>query len=224
MAADGSGEKGVGSLVRGWEVRSGVTERRSLDDLLGIAEEGFGLAEEAGQLARALAGRAEVLAALGDAVGAQRAVRGLLVVVDELPVGSGSVFACCQREVFGVVGGVWAALGETAAAYEALDRALRLCPAELVLERAGLELVVARCLVLEGDVAAGLAVAMRVLVELPDKWHTHPLHDTAGRVLAAVRGEEAGRAAVREYRELLRRRPFENRSVGSGSRSAWPEG
>lgn len=105
-----------------------------------------------------------------------------------------------------------------------MDRALGWGQAELVQERAGLELVVARCLAQEGDVAAGLAVAMRVLVELPDQWHTHPLYDTAGRVLAAVHGEEAGRSAVREYRELLRRRPFENRSVGSGSRSAWAEG
>jgi hypothetical protein len=71
--------------------------------------------------------------------------------------------------------------------------------------------------VVEGEVATGLAVAMRVLVELPDPWHTHPLYDVAGRVLSAVQGEELGRAAVRDYRELLRRRPFDNRTVGSGS-------
>lgn len=224
MAADSSGDRGVGSLVRGWEVRSGVVERRGHVELSGIAEEGFGLAEEPGQLARVLAGRAEVMAAMGDAVGAQRAVEGLLVVVGELPVGSSSVFKCSQREVFGAVGGVWATLGEPAAAYEVLDRALGLCPAEALRERAELELSVARCLMLEGDVAAGLAVAMRVLVELPDQWHTHPLYDAAGQVLGAVRGDAVGSPAVREYRELLRRRPFENRSVGSGSRYDWAEG
>jgi hypothetical protein len=67
-------------------------------------------------------------------------------------------------------------------------------------------------------------MAMRVLVELPDQWHTHYLYDAAGRVLSAVQGKELGRAAVRDYRELLTRRPYLNRSVGSGSSSAWAQG
>jgi hypothetical protein len=86
-------------------------------------------------------------------------------------------------------------------------------------ERAELELVVAHCLVVDRDVAAGLAVAMRVLVELPDQWHTHHLYDAADHVLTAVRGDEAGRAAVWDYQSLLKRRPFDNRTVGSGSSS-----
>lgn len=108
-------------------------------------------------------------------------------------------------------------------AYVALDQALRLRASETT-ERAELELVVARCLVMDDDVAAGLAVAMRVLVELPDQWHTHHLYDTASHVLAAVRGSDLGRAAVWDYGALLRRRPYENRSVGSGSSSSWQQG
>lgn len=223
-AADSSGERRIRSLVRSWEASSGMVERRPLHELLELAEEALTLADDPEQLARALAVRAQILAAMGDAEGAQRAVRGLLVVATELPPGSSSLFACSQREVFGVEGGVWTTLGEPSAAYEALDRALGLCPPERLRERAELELVLSRCLVVEGEAATGLAVAMRVLVELPDPWHTHPLYDVAGRVLSAVQGEELGRAAVRDYRELLRRRPFDNRTVGSGSSSGWSQG
>jgi hypothetical protein len=67
-------------------------------------------------------------------------------------------------------------------------------------------------------------MAMRVLVELPDQWHTHYLYDAAGRVLSAVQGKELCRAAVRDYRELLTRKPDLNRSVGSGSSPAWAQG
>ncbi|GAA1600994.1 hypothetical protein GCM10009789_64030 [Kribbella sancticallisti] len=223
-AADSSGERAVGSLVRGWEACSGLVERRSLPELQVLTAEALTLTADPEQTARALAARAQVFAALGDAAEAQRAIRDLLALTGELPAQAPSVFACSQQEVYGREGGVWATLGEPAAAYEALDRALSTCPPERLRERAELELLVARCLVIEGEVAAGLAVAMRVLVELPDQWHTHPLYDAAGRVLSAVRGEESGRAAVRDYRELLRRRPFDNRTVGSGSSSGWLQG
>jgi transcriptional regulator with XRE-family HTH domain/tetratricopeptide (TPR) repeat protein len=225
--ADSSAECGIGSLTRSWEATSGLSERRPLPQLLELAEGALAMADEPQQVARALAARARVLAAQGEAVEARQALQDLLAVAGELPVGpagTSSLFAWSQYESCGVEGVVHAALGEPTAAYPALDRALSLCPAEWLRERAELELVVARCLVLEGDVAAGLAVAMRVLVELPDQWHTLPLYDAARRVLSAVRGEELGRAAVRDYRELLRRRPFDNRTVGSGSSSGWSQG
>jgi hypothetical protein len=123
-----------------------------------------------------------------------------------------------------VEGRVCAELGYAAAGYVVLERALELCrPCNLV-ERAELELCLAHCLMVDSEVAAGLALAMRVLVELPDQWHTQYLYDAAGRVLSAVPGKELGRAAVRDYRELLGRRPYLNRSVGSGSSSAWAQG
>jgi hypothetical protein len=65
---------------------------------------------------------------------------------------------------------------------------------------------------------------MRVLVELPDQWHTLSLYEAGGRVLSAVPGKELVRPAVRDYRELLGRRPYLTRTVGSGSSSAWAQG
>jgi hypothetical protein len=164
---------------------------------------------------------------LGRGGDAHEALRELLGVAGDLPAEVGgitSVFGWAPYKLHAVEGSVCCELGYTGAGCVVLERALELCPAEHVGERAGFELGLARCLVLDGEVAAGLAMAMRVLVELPDQWHTHYLYDAAGRVLSAVQGKELGRAAVRDYRELLTRRPYLNRSVGSGSSSAWAQG
>lgn len=226
-AADNSAEPRVRSLARGWEAISGLSERRPLADLLELAEDALALADRPSFSARALAARAQILAQLDRAEDAQRALQDLLAVTDDLPVqpvGATSLFDWSKYKTSWVEGLVHAALGETDSAYVALDRALALCPTGSLRERAEVELVLARCLVLDGEVAAGLAVAMRVLVELPDQWHTHYLYEAAGRVLSAVQGKDLGRAAVRDYRELLVRRPYHNRSVGSGSSYAWPQG
>jgi transcriptional regulator with XRE-family HTH domain len=234
MTADGSGEPWTRSLVRGWEATSALSEHRPLPDLLHLADEALVLAgagpESSGQPscgARALAARALVLARLGRGGDAHEALRELLGLAGDLPAevgGTTSVFGWAAYKLHAVEGSVCCELGYTGAGYVVLERALELCPVEHVGERAGFELGLARCLVLDGEVAAGLAMAMRVLVELPDQWHTHYLYDAAGRVLSAVQGKELGRAAVRDYRELLTRRPYLNRSVGSGSSSAWAQG
>jgi tetratricopeptide (TPR) repeat protein len=226
-AADSSAEPRVRSLARGWEALSGLSERRPLADLLELTEDALALADRPSCIARALAAGAQILAQLDRAEDAQRALHDLLAVTDDLPVqpvGATSLFDWSEYKTSWVAGLVRVALGETDSAYMALDRALALCPTGSLRERAELELVLARCLVLDGEVAAGLAVAMRVLVELPDQWHSHYLYEAAGRVLSAVQGKDLGRAAVRDYRELLVRRPYHNRSVGSGSSSAWPQG
>ncbi|WP_344843021.1 XRE family transcriptional regulator [Kribbella ginsengisoli] len=244
--ADGSAERRIASLARSWEATSGLAERRSLPGLLELADDALTLADRPEEVARALAGRAQVLAALGEPAEALQAVRDLHAVTTDLPstvravgartsssavsgspvraaglagssvVGS-SPFGWGGFEAGAVEGRVCAALGDTLGAYLALDRALG-AGVFGASERAELELVVAQCLVMDGDTAAGLAVGMRVLVELPDEWHTHHLYETAGRVLSAVRGGDLARRAVRDFRELLGRRPYESRSVGSGSR------
>jgi hypothetical protein len=217
--ADGSTERRIASLARSWEAISGLAERRQLPGLLELADDALALADRPADVARALAAHARVLAALGEADQARQAVRDLQVVTADLPdrsAVSDSPFEWANSETYAVEGRVCAALRDTMGAYVALDQALGSCSSETT-ERAELELVVARCLVMDGDVAAGLAVAMRVLVELPDQWHTHHLYDAAGHVLAAVQGEELGRPAVWDYRELLRRRPYDDRTVGSGS-------
>jgi hypothetical protein len=223
--ADGSTERRIASLARGWEATSGLAEHRPLPGLLELAHEALALAEQPDEVARALAARARVLAAQGETAEVKRAVQDLQAVTAELQgrsTASSSPFEWSSSETCSVEGRVSATLGDTCSAYVALDHALRLRSSETT-ERAELELVVAHCLVMDDDVAAGLAVAMRVLVELPDQWHTHHLYDTAGHVLAAVRGDDLGRAAVWDYAALLRRRPFENRSVGSGSSSSWQQ-
>ncbi|MEV6281525.1 helix-turn-helix domain-containing protein [Kribbella sp. NPDC051770] len=189
-------------------------------ELLELAVDALTLAERPQDQARALAAQARLLAILGRPEEARQAVRLLPGGVDR----SGSVFGWAAYEPSSIESFVHTALRDTASAYIALDEALGLCPAERRRETAELRLMLAECLVLDGDVSTGLAMAMRTLVELEDQWHSPGLYDAGGRVLAAVQGKELTRPAVRDYRELLRRRPFAGRSVGSGSSSGDRQG
>ncbi len=235
-SAESSGDRLAMSLAHGWEAAGGLAERRPLGELLMLADEAVALATDspssgpvlggrAGCLARAQADRALVLAQQGLAASAWEAAQELIAVTSELPDEEATgLFDWTAYKVHAIEGQVCAELGYVAAGYVVLERALELCPLESRVERAELELSLARCLMVDGEVAAGLALAMRVLVELPDEWHTHYLYDAAGRVLSAVPGKELVRPAVRDYRELLGRRPYLNRSVGSGSSNAGAQG
>jgi hypothetical protein len=224
--ADGSSERRIAGLTRSSEATSGLAEHRPLPGLLELADDALTLADRPADVARALAARARVLAALGEPAEARQAVRDLHALTAGLPGRSAtrsSPFEWAAFEAGAIEGRVCAALGDTLGAYLALDQALGACSSETT-ERAELELVVAQCLVMDRDTAAGLAVAMRVLVELPDQWHTHHLYDTASHVLTAVQGSDLARAAVRDYRELLKRKPYDNRTVGIGSSSGGQQG
>jgi transcriptional regulator with XRE-family HTH domain len=218
--ADGSATPWIASQARSWQVISWTAES-SVDragatraaDLLQAGIEALTLAEQPHDRARALVAQARLLAVLGRPEEARQAVRLLPPAEDSPP----SVYGWASYEPASVASFVHTVLGDTASAYVALDRALGLCPAERRREGAELRLLLAECLVLDGDVSTGLAMAMRTLVELEDQWHSPSLYDAGGRVLAAVQGKELTRPAVRDYRELLRRRPFAGRSVGSGS-------
>jgi hypothetical protein len=126
-------------------------------------------------------------------------------------LGDSSLFGWPAYRVHSVGSFVYTSVGDTAAAYEAQDRAFDLCPAEYLRDRAELQLQRAHCLVQDGEVAAGLATAMRVLVELPDHCHTEFVYAAAGRVLSVVPAVDLGRPAVRDYRELMLRRPYQQR-------------
>lgn len=229
-AADSSADNHLGSFARAWEATSGLAEHRPPDDLVELADAAVALArrhpdhptEHASCIPRALASRALALAASGSAASALLALDEFLTATAEIPAMTNepSLYDWPEYRVCGVESQVHTSLGDTWAAYTAQDRALASCPPGW--ERAELELQLAQCLVMDSDVAAGLALAMRVLVELPDEWHTHVLYEAAGRVLSAVPGKELGRVAVRDYRQLLTRRPYQR--VGGGSSSSWPQG
>jgi Helix-turn-helix domain len=223
LAADSSGEPGIAARVRAWEAWSAPAEGRPLPEALMRADEAATSALEPRDRARALGARARVLALLNRSEEARRTLHELQQVSESLR-GTTALFEWPQYETDRVGSFVCTALGDTLHASVAQDRALAACPLECRRERAELELQSAECLIRDGEVATGLATAMRVLVELDDRWHTHHLYDVAGRALAAVQGRDAGRPAVRDYRELLRRRPYSGRTVGAGSSGGRTQG
>ena len=211
--ADSTDEGWLRSLVRAREVLSGLAERRPLQALLELADEALGVDEQAS--ARAARGLAS--AELGRHGEAHRALQELAGVGGELP-STGRLCDVAPYELHWFEGRLCARLGYGAAGCVLLARALELCPASWVGERAGLEMGLAQCLVVEDEVAAGLALALRVLVELPDEWHSYYLYDDGARVLGAVQQKEPALAGVAELRRLLVRRAYlSGRSVGSGS-------
>jgi hypothetical protein len=172
-----------------------------------------------GAVVQALAARALVLAELRRHGEAHRALQELIGGADELPSASTSSWPLTDwapYEVRGAEGRVCARLEYGAAGCVLLARAIELCPEDWLGERARLQLGLAECLVVDGEVAAGVALALRVLVELPDEGHTYYLYDDAERVLSAVRTRQPGMATT--LQELVGRRPYlDNRSVGTGS-------
>jgi transcriptional regulator with XRE-family HTH domain len=222
--ADNSGERWVPSRVRAREVVSGLAERRAPAELLDLADEALALRATVrpGCLAQAHAARARVLAELGRAAEAQLALQEFMGLADELPLAStasGSLSDWTEYEVHCAEGRVCARLGYGSAGCVLLARALELCPTEWLGERAAVEMGLAECLVVDGEAAAGVALAMRVLVELPDEWHSYYLYDAGERVLSVVRDKETGFPAARDLQELLARRVYlGGRSVGTGSR------
>lgn len=212
--ADSSGDVASRSLARSLEAIHGLYERRPRVELREIADQALALADRPDRIARALAARAQVLAAAGRAEEARLALQESVTVTGALPdevLGDTSLFGWPAYRVHCAGSFIYTAVGDTAAAYEAQDRAFDLCPAEFLRDRAELQLQRAHCLVQDGEVAAGLATAMRVLVELPDHCHTEFLYVAAGRVLSVVPAVDLGRPAVRDYRELLVRRPYQQR-------------
>ena len=106
-----------------------------------------------------------------------------------------------------------------------LGRALEECPEAWLGERAGVELGLAECLAVDGEIAASVALALRVLVELPDEWHTYYLYDAAERVLSVVREQQPGLAAAWDLQEVLRRQLYlGGRRVGTGSSTLQRQG
>ncbi|WP_427889921.1 helix-turn-helix domain-containing protein [Kribbella sp. GL6] len=195
-AADGVGS---GGTVRAREVICGLAERRALPELLELAEEAVGLARQS-YLPRAA--RALVLAELGRRQDAHSALQELIGIGDELAP---------PYQQHWAEGRVCTLLGYGVAGCVLLERARELCPESWVGERARLDLCLAECLAVAGEPAAGLAMGLRVLVELPDEWHDSLVYDAAERVLHVVQ-------ALPGSAELTWWLARSGRSVGGGSR------
>jgi transcriptional regulator with XRE-family HTH domain len=195
-AADGVGS---GAMVRAREAVSGLAERRPLPELLELAEEAVALDRQSylPRVARAL-----VLAELGQSQEARGALQELIGVGDQLAP---------TYQLHWAEGRVCTLLGYGVAGCVLLERARELCPESWIGDRARLDLCVAECLAVAGEVAAGLAMSLRVLVELPDEWRDTLVYDAAERVLRVVQ-TEPGAAELRWWLAQS------GRSVGGGSR------
>lgn len=220
--ADGCGDTGLGSLVRSRETTIGLSEGRVLSELLPLADEALALALQEplhpDQLLAARAVRARILAGLGRVVDAHELLPEVLSHANELPSASISP-GQTPYEVHAVEGSVCASLGYWTAGCLMFARALELCPGEWLEERALLELGMAECFAGSGQGPAALALALRVLIELPDEWHTTYVYAVAGRVLAAVRSREPGLRGLHDLDRLMAGRARVGRTVGSESSS-----
>ncbi|TCC17528.1 XRE family transcriptional regulator [Kribbella speibonae] len=198
------------ALVRAREVITGLAERRPLAELLELADESVALDRQAPGAAGCVPRTAQalVLAELGRTQEAHCALQELIGVGDELAP------EARPYQLHWAEGRVCTLLGYGVAGCVLLERARELCPESWIGERARLDLSLAECLVVAGETAAGLATALRVLVELPDEWHDSLVYDAGARVLHVVQAEPG----AAELRQLLARSAYRSgRSVGGGS-------
>lgn len=211
--ADSLGDGPLPAVARARETIIGLAERRPLTELLQLADESVALDRQAPGAAGCapLIARALVLAELGRTHEAQQALQELIGAGDEI---LRAMPQAQPYELHWAEGRVCTALGYGVAGCVLLERARELCPESWIGERARLDLSLAECLVVAGEVAAGLATALRVLVELPDEWHDTVVHDAADRVLRVVQAEPG---AVELRRLLARAVHRSGRSVGIGS-------
>lgn len=204
------------ALVCAREAISGRAERRPLPELLELADKAVAMARQTPSTTTCVpqAARALVLAELGRTEKTHQALQVLVGMGDDAVVTAARPIDWMPYQLHSAEGRVCASLGYGVPGCILLERARELCPETWIGERAKLELGVAECLAVAGEVAAGLATALRVLVELPDEWHDVWVYDAADRVLRVVQDKEPARPGAAELRRLLSRT---GRSVGSGS-------
>ena len=98
---------------------------------------------------------------------------------------------------------MYTALGDTAAAYQAQDRALALYPVPGGRGRAQMLLHRATCMVRDGDIAGGLGYATDVLDRLPSQHRTEHVLVIGRQTLAALPAVEQGRSEATELAARL---------------------
>lgn len=199
QAADQSGCVETRMWVRGWEVADGLYEQRPIPLILERAAEAdsVGGTNVSAGTAGMYAGLAQTLAVAGRKADALAALRRVADITDRLPArvvaDEDSMFGWPEVRLRHTESYVYTALGETAAAYEAQDRALALYPEALVRERAAMLLHRSTCMVRAGDVAGGVAHATGVLDGLPAEHRTELVYAIGRQTLAALPATERQR-------------------------------
>lgn len=200
-AADFAEDAPIRLWARDWEAVNGLYERRPVRAVIALAEEGLAISPAvcAGR-AGLLAAAAQARSTIGDTDGALTALRSLEVTTTAMPVhvqaDIDSMHGWPDFRLHHTASYVYTHLAQTAEAYTAQDAALAAYPPELARERAQVQMHRATCMVIDGEVTAGIDYAHQALDDLPAELHNALLAETVRKVVAAV--PERGRPEVVE--------------------------
>jgi hypothetical protein len=210
QAADTSGDLHTRLFVRGREIAMGLYQRRPLDELLRIAEDGIALGEAQGPprtsaWPRLLGATAQALAMAGRMRDAEAALEHTRDGFDAMPdsLRDSSLLSYAEHNLRYSESYVYTYFGEYNKADAAQAAALRLYPPEYHRGPAQVEVMRGLCLVRAGDTAAGVAHALDTVSKLPPAHRVRAVVDLGRKVLDAVPVAERDRDGVREFRAWL---------------------
>lgn len=206
-AVDQSEDPSAQAWVRSWAVANGPYIGRRPGEGVSLARERIGRhTAPDGASCALLSALAHAQADVGDPT-AVTTLRQLAELTEHVP---GTVTAD-RESLFGWPEARWryaeshvhTALGNTVAAYTAQDRALSLYHTDMPRDQARILLHRARCLVIDGDIAGGIACATGVLDDLNPTVPFEGVNVTAKAVLAAVPSRARRLAPVAALHERL---------------------
>jgi tetratricopeptide (TPR) repeat protein len=163
----------------------------------------------AGVMAPAVAARAVArIAGRGRRDALDQAIRMLDRAHDGLealpePDRADTAFGYTQRQLYYYEGDALVTLGDCQRAERAFTRALRLYPQGEFLDRALINLGLARCLLEAAEPEQALGLSRDVLASLPREHRPHIVLRTARQLGRSAAARHAGLPAVREYRDAL---------------------
>lgn len=207
-AADQSGDRTVRIWVRGEEGIHALYTSRPPQVALDLAGEALTIAGGQPITGKALACKAQALAALGLGGQARDTVRAIEPIFVRMPPSIVSdertVYGwpeCCLRHTESYV---YSLIGDINAAMDAQQAALDLCPLTWCRSHALLRLHEALCMVRVGDMDAGCEQATRTISSLPLGGRGVMVAHTGQRILQLLPAAEQGRPAVFELVDVLR--------------------
>jgi hypothetical protein len=217
--ADRAQDPQVQTWVRGREIIRGLHEAWPLTVVLALADEAATLDAAPGMgTGSVLIGRAQVLAAMGNAADAQTAMNHVYTAMDRLPAGvtsdTTSMFGWPEYRLRHGESLVATYLGDQPRATAAQDRALALYPAHMFRERAQVELHRALGLARSGEGSVGASHAHRVIQELPEPHRIEVVLEVARSVVRAVPPHHRRQAEVEALRQLVDSATCPVRAIG----------